>query len=454
MEKDFKNIDDLLRNSLNGFEKKPSEGVWKGILSALPGKGFYGLLSSKILWSFLGILVFLSIILFFNYDFNSSTNNLNSIEQQKPQKEDDQNIKPDEESIDKSSAKSAEVGIGSQKEAGKTNNPIDSNERNLLSQRTIITSDVSSLESDISLQQTTSGYKKIGEANDQKKETYLLTGYYPFLMKGTFNRPLLTEYPVMLKPGYINSRDITLTYHLPGTSPAVHDDYGKKQKLLYGIHFVPELIFPESDKINKGIGIELTGRYIMNDFYLETGLGFNVSDDDGQYKIDYEQYDSIGYYYKVNSFTIDESTGKPIFNTDLESVYDTVDYTTSESTRNTYTYLYLPLYAGVKLYEFRRLSLNLQAGIIYSIMIGQHEPEASYTNDNATRITITNENPSRISSNWIVAASVGLQYQISPSLGLNIEPMIKYYLKPVYEQRYDPKSTFGTGLRVGLYVKF
>ena len=70
-----------------------------------------------------------------------------------------------------------------------------------------------------------------------------------------------------------------------------------------------------------------------------------------------------------------------IFNTDLESVYDTVDYTTSESTRNTYTYLYLPLYAGVKLYEFRRLSLNLQAGIIYSVMIGQHEPEASYTND-------------------------------------------------------------------------
>ncbi len=111
----------------------------------------------------------------------------------------------------------------------------------------------------------------------------------------------------MLKPGYINSRNITLTYHLPGTNPAVHDDYGKKQKLLYGINFVPELIFPGSDKINKGIGIEVTGRYIMNDFYLETGLGFNVSDDDGQYKIDYEQYDSIGYYYKVNSFAIDES---------------------------------------------------------------------------------------------------------------------------------------------------
>jgi len=258
----------------------------------------------------------------------------------------------------------------------------------------------------------------------------------------------------MLKPGYINSRNSKLTYHLPGTSPAVHDDYGKKQKLLYGIHFVPELIFPESDKINKGIGIELTGRYIMNDFYLETGLGFNVSDDDGQYKIDYEQYDSIGYYYKVNSFAIDEITGQPVYNTGLEAVFDTVNYNTSESTRNTYTYLYLPLYAGVKLYEFKRLSLNLQAGIIYSVLISQHEPDASYTNDQATRITITNENPSRISSNWIGTASLGLQYQISPTLDLNIEPMVKYYFKPVYERRYDPKATFGAGLRVGLYFKF
>jgi hypothetical protein len=454
MEKDFKNIDDLLRNSLNDFEKKPSERVWKGILSGLPPKGFIGILSSKILWSVLGILVFVTMILFFNYNFNSLTNNMNSAEQQKSLKDNEQNIKLEEESVENSSAKSTDVIIGNQKEMGKTNDPGENNEVNLVSQNTNKASGVSSLESLFSKRQTTEGYEENALANDQKKETYLLTGYYPFLMKGTFNQQLLTEYPVMLKPNYINSRNRNLAYHLPGTNPSAHDDYGKKQKLLYGINFVPELIFPGSDKINKGIGIELTGRYIMNDFYLETGFGFNVSDDDGQYKIDYEQYDSIGYYYKVNSFTIDESTGKPIFNTDLESVYDTVDYTTSESTRNTYTYLYLPLYAGVKLYEFRRLSLNLQAGIIYSVMIGQHEPEASYANDNATRITITNENPSRISSNWIVAASVGLQYQISPTLDLNIEPMVKYYFKPVYERRYDIKATFGAGLRVGLYFKF
>jgi hypothetical protein len=232
------------------------------------------------------------------------------------------------------------------------------------------------------------------------------------------------------------------------------DDYGKKQNLLYGINIVPELIFPGSGKINKGIGVELTGRYWMKDFYLETGLGITFSDDDGHYQIDYEQYDSIGYYYKINSFTIDESTGQPVFNTDLESVYDTVEYKTSESTRNSYTYLYLPFYAGVKLYEFKKLSLNLQAGIIYSILISQHEPGASYTNDKATRIIITNETPARITSYWLISGSLGLQYEINHRIGLNIEPMVKYYFKPAYEQLHDPKATIGAGLRVGMYVKF
>ncbi len=55
MEKEFKNIDDLLRKCLNDFEKKPSEGVWKGISSALPGKGllvFFPLKFFGLFWAF------------------------------------------------------------------------------------------------------------------------------------------------------------------------------------------------------------------------------------------------------------------------------------------------------------------------------------------------------------------------------------------------------------------
>jgi hypothetical protein len=454
MEKEFKNIDDLLRTTLAGFEKKPTEGVWQKISAALSRGSVFGILSSKILWSLLGLLIIVSMIFFFGYNFNSNTDTVNSSKQLELPISNDQLVKPEGEPKGNMAAAPIKENSNQRVKQKDEKEGVEINEEDKAIETKINYTNTAIPESLGIVPLPDTDAEINSNSGNLKKETFLLTGYYPYLKKGTFDKQLLAEHAMVMIPEYIKYRNNTLALNLPGSVPATSDDYGKEQNLLYGISIVPELIFPGSDKTNKGIGMELTGRYWMKDFYLETGLGLTFSDDDGHYQIDYEQYDSIGYYYKVNSFTIDEGTGQPVFNTDLESVYDTVDYTTSESTRNTYTYLYLPLYAGVKLYEFRRLSLNLQAGIIYSVMIGQHEPEASYTNDNATRIYITNENPARISSNWIVAASVGLQYQISPSLGLNIEPMIKYYLKPVYEQRYDPKSTFGTGLRVGLYVKF
>ncbi len=289
--------------------------------------------------------------------------------------------------------------------------------------------------------------------NFSRNDKYLIRGYFPLLVERTFYYPLVNEYSWINQPEQIASRNYYPTYLYPVAKNTNQDDYGKKNNLLYGIHVVPELIFTGADQTNKGIGIEITGRYLWNDFYVETGLGFNISDNDSKYKIEYEQYDSIGYYYKVNSFSIDESSGQPLFNTDVEAVFDTVDYSHSEVTRNTYTYLYLPVYAGVKLYQFKKITVNLQAGLTYSLLIKSNEPTVEYNNDQATRISIVNETPSRISSNWLMSASVGLQYQFNPKIGLNVEPMLKYYIKPIYERGYNSKNTFGFGLRVGMYFK-
>ena len=440
--------------SLNGFEKKPSEGVWKGISSALPGNSLLSILSSKILWSVMGMLVFVAVIFIYRNDFYSVNENSGSAGQSISPLIIDQPLKQEAESNENTLITPEQNRIGIEKEKRKLN---DNSENNIVSGFTLTKLDKGSATSanrDQQQQRINDVLAENPQSANLKKEAYLLSGYYLFLMKKTFDELVVPENYASINPDYINYRNPTHPYHLPGVHPATHDDYGKKGNLLYGIHIVPEFIFPGNDQVNKELGIELTGRYLMNDFYLESGLGFTISEEDGNFTIDYEQYDSVGYYYKVNSFSIDESSGQPVFNTDLEAVFDTVNYTASEVTRNTYTYLYLPLYAGIKLYEFKKLSLNLQSGIIYSIMISQSEPDASYSNDKATQITISNENSSRITSNWLVSGSLGLHYQINPAIGLNIEPMIKYYLKPVYEQRYDPKATFGAGVRVGMYFKF
>jgi hypothetical protein len=161
----------------------------------------------------------------------------------------------------------------------------------------------------------------------------------------------------------------------------------------------------------------------------------------------------VGYFYQVNSFEIDPVTGEPVFKTTLEGLYDTVDYQTSETVDNLYTYLRIPLYAGYKIREFKRFSVYLKAGGIYSVLVGSNESGADYTNDNATSIIIEDETPQRVHSYFKLSASVGVSYQLSNSVSLSLEPVYNYYMQPVYERRLSDKSPWSLGLRFGVLIK-
>jgi len=73
MEKEFKNIDDLLRNTLSDFKKTPTEGAKQRIMSSLRGGGFFGILTSKVLWIVLGLAIIVTTIFFYSHDLNRST---------------------------------------------------------------------------------------------------------------------------------------------------------------------------------------------------------------------------------------------------------------------------------------------------------------------------------------------------------------------------------------------
>lgn len=449
MEKEFKNIDDLLRDTLNGLEKKPSDGVWANISSTLHGSGKSGIFTSAYLWSVIGLL---GLVVIFYFLSNEQKNVIPGEEISQPvqlESIEGQNTERESVAINKSNKITPETA---NQPGGKNKGEhIFRNENdNKPSQPVNAINDNST---GLAISEQTGKNEGL---NDQiiKNETYLLTGYFPFLMKRTFaEEPPQVIYPAIMRPQFVRQRNATQSFQLSGLE-LKGDDYGKKSNLIYGINIIPELIFPGSGKVNKSIGLEITGRYILNEVFLETGLGLNISEDDGKFAINYTQYDSIGFYYKVNSFTIDQSSGQPVFNTGVEAVYDTIGYAAQQTKRNTYTYLYLPLSAGVNLYQFKRFSVNIQAGLIYSLIVAKNEQHSDYENENATSIDITNETPARITSNWLLKTSVGLQYQLTPKISLNIEPQFKYYIIPVYEQRYNPKPTFGGGLRMGLYFNF
>jgi hypothetical protein len=285
------------------------------------------------------------------------------------------------------------------------------------------------------------------------RNLYLTGGYFPFLIKGALQKQPEVNIPGTSFIPDISLRQQPLWLNNSMVYPA-KEDYGKKEDWIYGIHLIPDLIFTGNSQATFGFAAELTGVRTLDVFSIEAGFGINRTYDQGRFKIDYEQYDSIAYYYKVNSFTVDEATGKPNFNTTIETVFDSVDYFASEATKNTYTYLYFPLHVGAEISRFQRISLHANAGIYYSVLISKNEPPSEFRNDRALNMTIVNESPSRIASQVMIAGSLGLHFAIRTNLFLNIEPLVKYPIKPMYEKRYNPGKTWSAGLRTGLYFKF
>ncbi len=240
--------------------------------------------------------------------------------------------------------------------------------------------------------------------------------------------------------------------------PAVSKlDYGSDKSFSYGLYISPEIIFTNDEENSKKLQVNMDAvvNYKTNeDFYLQGGVGIGISQDDGRYSVDYSQYDSIGYYYEVNSFTIDPITGKPVFKTTVENVYDTIDYNTLTLTGNRYTYFRLSGFFGYKVHSVKRFSVFVKGGLTYSILASTYEPNPGYTNNDAINIEITNETPQRIQDTWQLSAGLGFHYRLSNNLVISGEPVYNYYLRPVYEQRLNTKSPYSIGLRVGLLIKF
>jgi hypothetical protein len=186
---------------------------------------------------------------------------------------------------------------------------------------------------------------------------------------------------------------------------------------------------------------------------LETGLAYCLSEDNGRFMVNYNSYDSIGYYNKVVSFEPDPNNpGTVKFNTEVRGVFDSIDHELETKTNNRYSYLQIPLMAGYQLYAGRLFTIGLKAGPVFSVMLGSDEPTIAFNQDGTTVQSIDNLSPVRVSTNWQVAAGLGIGMRLSPRLSLLAEPTYKYYLRPVY-QNYNTKPQ-SIGIKAGLLYRF
>ena len=231
-----------------------------------------------------------------------------------------------------------------------------------------------------------------------------------------------------------------------------------KPQISLGAYFTPEVIFyPYDADVNKNAytaGLSLNLNY--NGFVIESGLGCSFSDDNGNYKIDYEEY--LGSYEDLLSITFDTSgqTVQPIFHTTTVDVYDSLKKISISPSKNNYTYLQIPLFFGFVKHN-RRISYTLKAGPIMSFMINKNIPDVVIPEDKINIIKIDKNIPTRVNTNWQFAINVGLAYKLSNHLNISIEPTFRYYLRSVYNNDNNiitTKHPYSLGVRTGLIYKF
>lgn len=442
MKDNYNNIDELLKQSLEGYKKEPSAGLWSKISVRL-------LLSGKAIY-FILIPIALGILMVSFLSQKSDNTNVESVLESKDLTFSKADENATKEKFDNSNKTMDVVEIvdDSKHDEEIIPEPIQRNVL-LVSPESNFTSDKKE-SSDLNLIPSVSNASVSPLPNQSHSMAYKYPGLeslggITFIRSQAFSGFFLSQ----AKSQSINTR--LSDYNIPSISS---DDYGRPGMWSYGVHVVPEVIFNTNENSrNLALNFDVSGIYGIKDWFMQFGIGVGLSEDNGIYKIDYAQYDSIGYYYEVNGFEIDPSNGQPVFNTTTEGVYDTVLYNETQTTNNFYTYLRLPVYAGLKLHENKRFSVSLKAGGIYSVLLKKKEPDSDYTNDNATWIRITNDTPERIQNNFQLSIAIGLKYQLNNRLSVSAEPVYNYYLNSVYQQRYSSKSPWSLGLRAGIILQ-
>jgi hypothetical protein len=267
--------------------------------------------------------------------------------------------------------------------------------------------------------------------------------------------PLIPFEATELNTGYDADSVITIRTSA-GIMKFESEKPGPVQFFSSSLGVAPEMSFYDEQDHYSEVNVWINGllTYNISRFSVSTGLGLGYVYDRGNYRVDYNSLDSVGYYSSVISFTTGPNN-EIIYYTVNQSIYDSLPHSSDYRAMNRYTYLQIPLLLGYRLFETGSISLTFRAGPAVSFLLGtrKSDPEISYPEGRVVRVD--DNTPSRIHTNWQVWTDLNLEIRMNKKISLYVEPSFKYYLKPVVEQenvRY--KAPWSIGLGAGIQFNF
>lgn len=196
--------------------------------------------------------------------------------------------------------------------------------------------------------------------------------------------------------------------------------------------------------------------YNSSKYVLQSGLEISYSNDLGDYMVNMDTYDSVGYYNEVIGFVIDPNNpDSVILQIEQVAIWDSVSHQSHQQTQNSYTYLQIPIMFGYKAMESGRFSAHIKAGPSFSFLLNRKEPQPDFQFQGATIKSVENYTPQRLNTCIQILVSLALQFNFTENFGLLVEPTYRYYLNSVYDVNDESiKNPYGIGVRGGLFYNF
>jgi hypothetical protein len=225
-----------------------------------------------------------------------------------------------------------------------------------------------------------------------------------------------------------------------------------------GADLSPDMVFYKntSDYFKYSYSFDVSAQYSVGRFYVQGGIGIGYSSDIGNYDVSYVRNDSVGFYYQVTSFYRDD--GNPdriLFDIDKVTIFDSNQYYYQYNTENSYLYLQFPVSVGFRAVTAQRWSLSAEAGAVYSYLVWKNEPEPNFYAPDSRVMEVKRIDPLRLSGNFAVTAGVRFDYHVARRLDLMIMPDFKYYINAI--EGIDGAKVdqpWSVGLKVGVWYRF
>jgi hypothetical protein len=501
-EKDIQPVDNLFRQSLEGYSPVPPASVWKNIKTQLGrGRSSFGrfiggkmglYFASALLLAIVGILAY---IMYITED-QGLTGNSQTLTVTQTQTNDKESNKPTPSSPDlkiyqhysstdsiqtTSDASSEKDKIPVTGNSGSNDNIRKSNSSNL--------KDSSPVKLSSGNQQTKSAKSKTTEIKvkqelstdvpDTKNSIKLVTEPDSFTttnkdLKNIIPQNMMTdslpesgdlpEIPIPKDDSSANSsnQNDNPTPFPPSTNPP-----SSGSPLPGGIPEIPSSkAFSYFLGVSGGIGKEFLKGLYSNNIYsggfvagishkktmisLETGISYNYYNDQGMYEIQFRRSDTTGYtgYTYYNSF--DSSylfIFKPTISDTLFS-HDTI-------TETSYSYLEIPVHFSKQIFRSGQFSIGIKTGPSVGFQISRKETLPDYQLEGSDLLAITNNSYTRLSTNWKWLIAPQFTWDITDKILFRLEPAAMFYLSNPYESENRPPSKpYQLSITGGLIFKF